>query len=101
MTDVRAALRWIAFALRRQRDGDDLAGRVGELDDQFGELSDRELVGVADVDRSRDMAVEHRGQPDDLVGNVTEAAGLRAIAVECDRLTEERLHDQGIDDSTN
>ena len=65
--DVGLAQRRIVV---RQRHVDDLGRRAGELEHQLGQLADRELVRVADVDRRRDVGVEQGEEPADLVVDV-------------------------------
>src|SRR3954451_15041670 len=57
----------------------DLRPRAGDLDNRLRELQQRELVGIADVDR---MVVARLGEADDPVdevGDVTERPRLRAV----------------------
>ena len=49
--------------------------RAGDLEGQLGELADRELVGVADVDRAGDVGVEQGEEAADLVVDVAERRG--------------------------
>ena len=57
-------------------------------DDLLGELTDRELVGIAEVHRAREVVrrVHEADQAVDEVGHVAERAGLRAVAEDGDRL---------------
>ena len=51
-------------------------------DDLLGELHDGDLVGVAQVDRLGEVGLEQADDPFDQVGDVAEAAGLVALAVD-------------------
>src|SRR5215217_5424051 len=56
----------------------DLRARAGDLDHRVGQLEQRELVGIADVDG---LVVARLGEPDDPVdeiADITERPGLRA-----------------------
>ena len=65
-----------------------------QLAHHLGELAHRVLVGVADVARIAVALHEELVDPLDLVRHVAEAARLRAVAVERDRLVAQRLHDE-------
>ena len=81
----------------RQRLVHDLRPRAGDVDDRLGELEQRELVRVADVDR---VVVAGLGEPDqavDQVGDERERARLRAVAEHRDRLVLQRLAQEGRD----
>src|SRR5690242_6983883 len=68
--------------VHRQRLEDELAGRSGDLQHVLRELEDRELAGVADVDRQVLLALGEEDDPADQVVDVTEAPRLRAVAVD-------------------
>src|SRR4051794_1199749 len=81
----------------RQRLVDDLRSGPGDLDHGLRELEQRELVGIADVDR---LVVAGLGEPDDAVDEVgyeAERARLRAVAEHGDRPVLERLAEEGRD----
>ena len=66
--------------------------RSGQPEHQLRQLPDRELVGVADVGRLVPVAREEPVDPLDEIGDVAERSRLRAVAVQRERLTLERLH---------
>ena len=80
-----------------QRLVDDLRARAGHLDDRLGQLQQRELVGVADVDRVVLAGLGQRDDARDEVVDVAEAARLRAVAEDRDRPVGERLAQEGRD----
>src|SRR3954467_4311369 len=83
LTDLRV--------IRRQRLVDDLRARLGDLDDRLGELEQRELVGVADVDRLMRAGLGEQDHPADQIVDVTERPRLRAVAEHRDRPVLQRL----------
>ena len=80
--DVGASLRRVVDGERRRHD---LGGRAGHLDDDLGQLADRELARVADVHRIVLVGVEQGEDARHGVVDVAEAAGLAAVAVDRDR----------------
>src|SRR3954447_15724450 len=74
-----------------QRLIDDLRARLGDLDDRLGELEQRELVGVADVDRLMCAGLGEQDHPADQIVDVTERPRLRAVAEHRDRPVLQRL----------
>src|SRR6478735_7004239 len=66
--------------VRGQRLVDDLRRAAGDLDDGLGQLEERELRGVADVDRVVLAGLGQRDDPADEVVDVAERAGLAAVA---------------------
>ena len=65
----------------------------------FGELQHGHLARVADVHRRRLVAPEEAEDALDQVGDVAEAARLRAVAVDRERLAAQRLRDEVRDDA--
>ena len=63
----------------------------GHLDDRLGQLEQRELVRVADVHRQVLAGLRQRDHAGDQVLDVTERAGLAAVAEHRDRPVGERL----------
>src|SRR4051794_24421852 len=55
---------------------ENLRTRPSDFLDQFGQLADRELVRVPDVDRADEVRVEQGEEAADLVSDVAEAARL-------------------------
>ena len=92
--DVGAALLRI---VGRQRLVDDLRARVGHLDHGLGQLQQGELVRVADVDRRVDVGLGEGDDAADQVVDVTEAAGLAAVAEDGQRPVLQRLAQEGRD----
>src|SRR4051795_8447856 len=74
-----------------QRLIDDLRARLGDLDDRLGELEQRELVRVADVDRLMRAGLGEQDHPADQIVDVTERPRLRAVAEHRDRPVLQRL----------
>ena len=74
--------------------------RPRQLDDQLGELLHGVLVRVADVGGICVAVHEQLVDPIHLVRGIAEAARLRAIAVDGERLARQRLHDEIGDDAT-
>ena len=66
--------------VHRQRLVFDPRFRPGDADDLLGELFDRHLARVADVDRLVEIRLREPINPVDQIGDVTERAGLRAVA---------------------
>src|SRR6185312_2771963 len=96
--DVRAAP---GRVVHRYRPVHDPRTRTGEIDDALGEIDDRHLAGVAEVERSGQAG---RGEHEfadafDQVVHVAERARLRAVAVNRERLVAQRLHDEIGDDA--
>ncbi len=79
-----ASAGYVGLALLGVVDGqrlvDDLRARLGHLEHGLGELQQRELVGVADVDRRVDIGLGKADDAADQVVDVTEAARLLAVA---------------------
>src|SRR3954470_3000630 len=75
----------------RQRLEDDLRARLGDLDDRLGQLEQRELVRVADVDRLVLAGLGQQDHPADQVVDVGERPRLRAVAEDGDRPVLQRL----------
>src|ERR1700716_641170 len=92
-TDVRAALLRVILW---QRVENDFRRRTRELDDLFGELPDRELDGIAEVDGAahRVRGLPQTKKPLDQVIDVAERAGLLSFAVDRDVLVAQRLDDK-------
>src|SRR5581483_11294946 len=86
--DVRAALLRV---VDRQRLEDDLAARPRQALDRLRQLEQRALLGVADVDGQVLVALREQHDAADQVVDVAEAARLRAVAVDRERLARERL----------
>ena len=82
-----------------QRLEHDLRVRLGDLAHELGELEHRVLVGIADVHRLDDVGVEQRDEPAHFVVDVAERAGLRAVAVDRERLAVDRLREEVRDDA--
>jgi hypothetical protein len=74
-----------------QRLEDDLALRPGHLQHRLGELENRELARVAEVDRVVLFARRKRIEAADHVVDVAEAPRLGAVAEDRQRLVLERL----------
>ena len=70
---------------------DDLARGAREPDDRLGELEQRLLVRVAEVDRKMLAGLCEQDDPANQVVHVAEAPRLRAVAEHRDRLPVERL----------
>ena len=68
-----------------------------DLDHGLGQLQQRVLVRVADVDRQVLVGLGQRDQAADQVVDVTEGAGLAAVAEDGQRLVLERLAQEGRD----
>src|SRR5580692_4171565 len=77
--DVRATLRRIVLGQRMEAN---LAGRAGDGKNLVRTFEDSPLHGVADVDGVVFAGAREAQNAFDLVGNVTEAAGLGAISVD-------------------
>src|SRR6185369_3091727 len=77
-----------------QRLEDDLRLRACYTDDRLGELEQRHLMRVPDVDREVLTARSEEVEPADLVVHVAKGAGLRAVAEDGQRLVLERLADE-------
>src|SRR5579885_60903 len=94
--NVGAALFGIVL---RQRFENDSAPGTGGANDFPGELQHRQFRRVADVHGQ--IVIAHHQPVDafDQVGNVTEAAGLSALAEDGDGLVFERLTDEGRHDA--
>ena len=70
---------------------------AGRLDHLRGELEERELLGIAEVDGVVLTGQREPPDPGDEVVDVTERAGLRPVAEHRQRLAEERLPEEGRD----
>ena len=81
--DVRLAHLRVVHGKRLE---DDLARGAGEANDRLGELEQRLLVRVAEVDRKMLARLGEQDDPADQVVDVTEAPRLRAVAEHRDRL---------------
>src|SRR3954471_14914192 len=79
-----------------ERDEAELGARAGALEDALGQVEDRDLLGRPDVEyfAERRLAFEQREQRADGVVDVQEAARLRAVAVDSERLACQRLADE-------
>src|SRR6266540_3884154 len=75
----------------------DFALRRGKSDNCLREFQDRKLLRVAEVHRQMLAAVGKQLEPANEVVHVTEAARLRAVAEDRDRLVLERLTREGRD----
>src|SRR5918993_5701973 len=75
----------------RQRLVDDLAAAAPHLEHLLGQLEQGELLRVADVHGQMLAALGEGDQPPDQVVHVAEAARLRAVAEDRDRLPLHRL----------
>src|SRR5205823_1023195 len=75
----------------RQRLEDDPALAAGELAHLLRELQNGDLGRVAEVDRVVEVGPQQPVDALDEVGDVAEAAGLLAVAVDGDRLAPQRL----------
>ncbi|ORX11919.1 hypothetical protein AWC31_35350 [Mycolicibacterium wolinskyi] len=96
--DIGAAPLWIVISLR-----DELDRRLtaGQLTDEFGDLQNRELVRVSDVDGPGTVASGQRQQARDGVVDVAQRPGLPARTVYGDglpgqSLAAERRHDAAV-----
>ncbi len=69
----------------------DPALAAGEREDFLGEFQDRDLAGVADVDRLVEVHEEQADDALDEIIDVTKAAGLRAVAVDRQRFAAQGL----------
>src|SRR5437868_6156941 len=81
----------------RQRLEDDLALRAGQLQHGAGELEQGELAWVAEVDREMLAAAGEQVEAADQIVDVAEAAGLGAVAEDCQRLARGRLPNESWD----
>src|SRR5947209_3629546 len=96
-TQAGAGQRDIGLALLgiigRERLLPETAPASGLCNDFLGKLPDRELVGVAEVDRSGEarLAVDQLDQPGYEVVDIAERAGLLALAEDGDRLALQSL----------
>ena len=75
----------------RERLEDDLRLRARDLDHRLRELQQRELVGVADVDRLVVARLGEGDHPSDEIVDVAERPRLRSVAEDGDRAILERL----------
>src|SRR6266516_6368302 len=73
----------------------DFAFRRDELHKCLRELQNRKLLRVAEVHRQMLAALGEQMEPADQVVHVAEAAGLRAVAEDGDRLVLDRLTKEG------
>mmetsp|Transcript_14162 Transcript_14162/g.36142 ORF Transcript_14162/g.36142 Transcript_14162/m.36142 type:complete len:200 (+) Transcript_14162:69-668(+) len=67
-------------------------GRLGDSQDLVGQLLNRELPGVAQVDGADLIAVHEADEGIHHVRHIAEAARLRTLAIQRDGLARERLH---------
>src|SRR6266542_3209409 len=74
---------------------DDLALGASDLANRLGQLEQRHLGRVADVDRQVLTALGEQDDPADEVVDVAEAPCLRAVAEDRQRLVRERLPHEG------
>src|SRR5205807_683049 len=74
----------------RQRLEDDLALRAGDAHDGLGELEERELLRVADVHGQMLAALGEQDETANEIVDVTEAARLRSVAEDGERLVRRR-----------
>src|SRR5256884_8714251 len=88
---LRLADLWI---VRRERPKDDLTPGAGEAEDALGELEERHLLWVAEVDRIVHGRPHEAPEAVDQVGDVLERARLRAVAEDGQWLAGERLRDE-------
>jgi len=86
----------LAGVILRQRFVDELGLRTGQVEHLLGQLLDRELVRIAEVDRAWEIApgVHHAQEAFDEIIDIAERAALLPIAVDRDRLTLQRLDDE-------
>src|SRR2546425_11568005 len=75
----------------RKRAEHDLAARAGESDNALGELEQRHLVRVADIDRVVHRRLHEPPETVDEVADVLERPGLRAVAEDGDGHAGQRL----------
>src|SRR5262245_32609051 len=75
----------------RQRLEDDLARRAGHSKDRLRQLEQGFLVGIAEVDRQVLARLGEQYEAADQVVDVAEAARLRPVAEDGERLLRERL----------
>src|SRR5262245_9520862 len=92
--DVRLADQWV---VDRQGLEDDLARRLRDPKYRLGELEDRELARVAEVDREVLLSDREQVEAADQVVDVAEAPRLRAVTEDRKRLVLERLADEARD----
>src|SRR5260221_2752444 len=76
---------------------DDLRARLGHLDHGLGQLQQRELVRIADVDRHVHVGLGEGDDSPDQVVDVTEAARLAAVPEDGQRPVLQRLAQEGRD----
>ena len=71
---------------------DDARARAGQLDRQGGQFQDGEFFGITQIDWA-DHLIRRIDEPHQAIDqiNVTERAGLQAIAEYCDVAAEQRL----------
>src|SRR5438552_13981895 len=69
----------------------DLALAAGQLQNLLRELSNGDLVWIAEIDRLVEIGVQQPKDAFDEIGDIAKAAGLRAIAVDRERLAPARL----------
>lgn len=67
---------------------------AGYLQNELGEITHREFLRVAEIDRPGFGGVDHRDNATDQVVDVTETAGLAAVTVHGDRVPVQRLGDE-------
>src|SRR6188768_435574 len=92
--DIGLADLWI---VDRQCLEDDRARRPGRANDRLGELEQRHLSRVSDVDRQMLARLGEQNQAADEIVHEAEAAGLPAASEDRQRLLLERLADEGRD----
>src|SRR5919204_6129123 len=72
----------------------ELRGRTDRVPDPLGELAHRDLLGVPEIDRPGAVPRHQPPEPLDQVAHVAERPGLRALAMDRDRLTGEGLTEE-------
>ena len=87
ITKARTLLGWEGMLL-------DLRTRAGDLEHQFGQLPDSELVGISDIHRIGMIAHEEPVDAVDQIRDIAERTGLLSLAVDGERLTLQRLDDE-------
>ena len=89
--DVRLALLRIVFLLWHL---DDFALAADEIANYDGEILDRMLVGIAEIDGQRRVAVHKANEAVDQIVNKLKRSRLRTLAVDRQRTTLKRLNNK-------
>lgn len=84
----------------RAVDESDGRRRPGQVPGCLGQSEDAQLVGVADIDRARQIRAQQAHEPFDQVVDVADGAGLRPVAGDGQRLPAQGLADERRDRPT-